>query len=172
MKVSFGVQKSAAGESMRRTLAFLQIRMHFKAVGAALGQVSVSHDLPDRLDLQLEGVSVSLVVADDLSKFGGFVFVKTPFNPDQLLALLGMNPILLALHEACFSWCEQSSSIILSRCVPEPVVYDEDELFDFAVDSVRLLNRCEKMLTNTSLMSEQTSGTVPKCHPHSLGVGP
>ena len=153
MKLSCGVQKSEAGEFLRRTIAFLATRMAFRQNGELSGFAASKDELPDQMHLVIEGVPVSLIVADDLHHCPGFVLIKAGFVDDtNLMQALALNPVLLSIHNASFAWCSQSESFVLTRLLPQHLVYDEDDVFDFMVDSVRLLGRCEEMLSEECVL--------------------
>jgi hypothetical protein len=130
---------------MRRSLSYLKARMSFRQSGSP---VSAEADALDRFDISIEGFDTSFIVADDVVDCGGLVLVRSHLSGHQAFQLFSLNPVLLTLHSACFSWCDESGSVVLSSRVPDSLVRDEDDLFDFAVECVRLLDRSERTLAS------------------------
>jgi hypothetical protein len=145
MKFSHGSVRSESGASMRRSLSYLKARMSFRHSGSP---VSGEADALDRLDISIEGVHTSFIVADDVVDCAGLVLSRSRLSGEQAFQLFSLNSVLLTLHGACFSWCDESACVVLSSRVPDNLVRDEDDLFDFAVECVRLLDRSERMFTS------------------------
>ena len=151
MKFSCNLIQTEVGRSFRHTLAFLRSRMQFKTNGLLSFPTGGTNSLPDRLDLEVQDTEISLIAIDDVAACPGLLMIKCcSIDTSNSHFFLSLNPILLVLHSASFNWCNDAKSYVLSRMVPEHLSLDEDDLFDFVLDSIRLVRRC----LSTSSMRE------------------